>query len=84
MAQHIHDAVVEEFGDPIFDLSFGEDQAQESVLHDMDSHNTGVVVDLEEFPWATGMSGQQAEPAALDVQRFPESEILMPSLNRMR
>jgi len=83
MAQRIHNAVVEEFGDPSFDLSFREDQAQEFELQDMDSHHTGAVVDLEEFPWATGMSGQQAEPAALGVQRFPESEILMPSLNRM-
>jgi len=57
--QFIHNAVVEEFGDPSFDHSLRED-IQEIELQDMHSHHTEVMVDLEEeFPWATGMSGQQ-------------------------
>jgi len=64
VAQHIHNAIVDEFGDPSFDHSLGQDQSQEIELQDVDSHHHEAVVDLQEFPWATGMSGQQAEPVA--------------------
>ena len=64
MVQRIHNAVVDEFGDPSFDPSFGQDQSQEIELRDMGSHHSEAVVDLQEFPWATGMSGQQAGPVA--------------------
>jgi len=84
MAQHIHNAVVDEFGDPSFDDSLGQDQSQETELQDIQAHHTGAVVDLEEFPWATGMGGNQAEPVALGVQSLLESEIMTPSSNRMR
>jgi len=60
----IHDAIVEELGDPNFDDSLGEDQGQESECQDMHSHYTEAVVDLDEFPWAIGVTGQQAEPVA--------------------
>jgi len=66
----IHNAVVEEFGDPSFDDSLGED-FQEIELQDMHSHHTEAVVDLEEFPWAAGMSSQQAGPEALGGQQVP-------------
>ena len=54
MAQHFDNAVIEELGDPIFDLSLGEDQAQHIGIHNMDSHHREAIVDLEEFPWVTG------------------------------
>jgi len=59
----IHNTVVEEFGDPSFDHSLRED-LQEIELQDMHSHHAEAVVDLQEFPWAAGMSGQQVEPEA--------------------
>ena len=70
--QSIHGAVVEYFGDPSFDDSLGED-LQEIELQDMHSHHTEAVVDLEEFPWAAGISGQQAGPEASSRQpeQFP-------------
>ena len=61
--QFIHNAVIEEFGDPSFDHSLRDD-LQETELQDMHSHHTEAVVDLEEFPWASGMSGQQVGPEA--------------------
>ena len=76
MSQHIHNAVLEEFGDPSFDLSFTEDQAQEVEIWDMDSQHKGAVVDLVDFPWASGLSGQQAQPVASGVQRIHTSDIL--------
>ena len=58
--QLIHNAVVEEFGDPSFE-SFDDsrrEDPQEIELHDVHSHHTEAVIDLKEFPWAAGMSGQ--------------------------
>jgi len=59
VAQHIHNAVVDEFGDPSFDDSFEEDEADEIEPKDRHSHHMQFVVDLDEFPWAAGMSGGQ-------------------------
>ncbi len=68
--KYIHKAVVEAFGDPSFDHSIGGD-LQEMELQDMHSHHTEAVVDLEEFPWAAGMSGQQARLEASGGQQVP-------------
>jgi len=68
--QFIHNAVVDDFGDPSFDHS-PRDDLQEIELQEMHSHHTGAVVDLEEFPWAAGMSGQQAGPEASGGQQVP-------------
>ena len=70
MMQFIHTSVVEEFGDPSFDHSVRE-TLQEIELQEMHSHHTEAVVDLREFPWATGMSSQLAGPEALGGQCVP-------------
>jgi len=72
VAQRIHTAVVEEFGDPSFEL------------RDMDSHHKEAVVDLENFPWATEVSSQQAQPVPSGVQQIHTSDILTHIPNRMR
>ena len=63
VVKSIHNAVIEEFGDPSFDESLRGDPL-EIELQDMHSHHTEAVVDLEEYPWAAGMSGQQVGPEA--------------------
>lgn len=70
MVEFIHNAVVEQFGDPSFDDSLREDNL-EVELQDMHSHHTEAVVDVENFPWASGMSGQQAGPVASGGQCVP-------------
>ena len=65
----IHNTIVEEFGDLSFDHSLRED-LQETELHDMHSHHTEAVVDLEEFPWATGMGGQEVGQEASGGQQI--------------
>ena len=67
MVKFIHNSVIEEFGDPSFNHSLRED-LQDIELQEMHSHHTEAVVILEAFPWAAGMSGQQAGPEASGVQ----------------
>jgi len=57
VAWHVHNTVVAEFGDPSFDDSIVEDPTQEVQLLGMCSPHFESVVSLEEFPWATGISG---------------------------
>jgi len=71
--QRIHNSVLDDFGDSSFDSSLG-DVAQEIELQEIHSHFTGAVIDLGEFPWAGGMSEQQAEPVASGGQRFKDAE----------
>jgi len=70
VVKFIHNAVVEEFGDPSFDDSLRED-IQDVELQDMNSCHTEAVVDLEDFPWAAGMSVQQAGPEASGGWQVP-------------
>lgn len=71
LVQYIHNAVIEDFGDPRFDGSPGETQPQDIEFQDTHSHHTEAVVDLEEFSLATGISGQQAGWVASGRQQVP-------------
>ena len=67
MAQRVHNAVVEEFGDPYLTQSLSTGPVEE----EMEDRNTtrpptDAGIDINEFPWATGTIGdtETANPVA--------------------
>jgi len=55
VTQFVHNTVVSEFGDPSFDDTLQETQVEEIEFRNVHSFHKEAVVDLEEFPWATGV-----------------------------
>jgi hypothetical protein len=55
VAQHAHNAVVEEFGDLNFNESFGEESSQKDMeFQEVYTKYTEHAIDIADFPWATG------------------------------
>jgi hypothetical protein len=69
-ARHAADAVVEEFGDPLFNSCFSDSQSRGEDVElselQLQPQPSEPPVDLTKFPWATGEIG--------DVEQAPVSD----------